>query len=64
MDTVQEVHDIPAADTEPPRELGASGDTSFVLGLGKFKNDVKILLDIEKVLTAEELVQVRGVTDA
>lgn len=58
VDTVQEVRDIPGTDIEPPPELGATVDTDFILGLGKVENDVKILLDIEKVLTTEELVQV------
>lgn len=57
VDTVQEVHDIPAADIEPPPELGGSVDTSFILGMGKVKDDVKILLHIDRVLTADELVQ-------
>ncbi len=64
VDTVQEVHDIPGADIEPPPDLGASVDTDFMLGLGKVRDEVKILLDIEKVLTAEELVQVQAVSNA
>ena len=59
VDTVQEVHDIPMANIEPPPRMGASVDTSFILGMGKVKDDVKILLDIDKVLTSEELVQVQ-----
>lgn len=61
VDTVQEVHDIPAADIEPPPELGASISTDFILGMGKVKDDVKILLNIEEVLTSEELVQLETV---
>ncbi len=64
VDTVQEVHDIPGADIEPPPELGAFVDTEFILGMGKVKDDVTILLDIERVLTAGELVQVDAVTNA
>ncbi|MBN2560722.1 MAG: purine-binding chemotaxis protein CheW [Phycisphaerae bacterium] len=58
VDTVQEVHDIPAASIEPSPDLGSSTDTSFILGMGKVKDDVKILLDIDKVLTSEELVEI------
>jgi purine-binding chemotaxis protein CheW len=58
VDTVQEVHDIPTANIEPPPSLGSSVDTSFILGMGKVKEDVKILLDIEKVLTTEDLVAI------
>jgi len=56
VDTVQEVHDIQDADIEPPPELGTGVDTSFILGMGKVDNSVKILLDIRNVLTADELV--------
>jgi purine-binding chemotaxis protein CheW len=55
VDTVQEVLDIDAAQIDPPPSLGAAVDTSFVLGMGKVKDDVKILLDIDKVLSGQEL---------
>ena len=61
VDTVQEVHDIPDSNIEPPPNLGGSVDTSFILGMGKVKDDVKILLDIDKVLTSEELVKLQEV---
>ena len=35
--------------------LGASVDTSFILGMGKVKDDVKILLDIDKVLAGSKM---------
>ncbi len=55
VDTVQEVLDIQDNQIDPPPPLGASVDTSFVMGMGKIKDDVKILLDIDKVLGADEL---------
>ncbi len=64
VDTVQEVHDIPAADIEPPPQLGASVDATFILGMGKVQNDVKILLDIDKVLTSAELVELHADANA
>ena len=63
VDTVQEVHNIPAAEIEEPPKLGAAVDTSFILGMGKVNGSVKILLDIDKVLTSEELVQFDAVAD-
>ena len=56
VDTVREVHNIPTADIEPPPQLGAAVDTDFILGMGKVKEEVKILLDIDKVLTTDDLV--------
>ena len=58
VDTVQEVLDIEDEQIDPPPPLGASVDTSFILGMGKVKDEVKILLDIDKVLTAEEMARV------
>ncbi len=57
VDTVQEVLDIDEAQIDPPPPLGASVDTSFVMGMGKIKDDVKILLDIDKVLGSDELAE-------
>ncbi len=56
VDTVQEVLDIGADQIDPPPPLGAAVDTTFVLGMGKVKDDVKILLDIDRVLGSDELV--------
>lgn len=50
VDTVQEVLDIADDQIDPPPPLGAGVDTSYVLGMGKVKEKVKILLDIDKVL--------------
>ncbi len=58
VDTVSEVLDISTADVEPPPSMGGSVDTSFILGMGKVGDAVKILLDIDKVLTADELTEV------
>jgi purine-binding chemotaxis protein CheW len=58
VDTVQEVLDIDASQIDPPPPLGASVDTSFVLGMGKVKDDVKILLDIDKVLASDDIANV------
>ncbi len=58
VDTVQEVLDISDEQIDPPPPLGASVDTTFILGMGKIKDDVKILLDIDKVLGSEEIAAV------
>jgi purine-binding chemotaxis protein CheW len=63
VDTVQEVHNIPASEIEKPPQLGASVDTTFILGMGKANGHVKILLDIDRVLTSEELVELEAIAD-
>jgi purine-binding chemotaxis protein CheW len=55
VDTVQEVLDIDREQIDPPPPLGAGVDTSFVSGLGKVGDDVKILLNIDEVLELTEL---------
>ncbi len=54
VDTVQEVLDITDQQIEPPPSVGAHVDTEFILGMGKVGDRVKILLDIECVLSNEE----------
>ncbi len=62
VDTVQEVYDISSTNIEPPPQLGGGTvDTSFILGMGKVKEDIKILLDIDKVLMSDEFVQLQQV---
>jgi len=53
VDTVSEVLDIASGDIDEAPQFGAAVDTSFIRGIGKVKGKVKILLDIEEILTAE-----------
>jgi len=55
VDTVSEVLDIAGKDIEPTPSLGSGIKTDFILGMGKIKGKVKILLDIDRVLTLDEL---------
>lgn len=55
VDRVSEVLDISSDNIEPPPEFGVGVDTDFILGIGKAKGKVIILLDIKKVLSALEL---------
>lgn len=64
VDAVSSVYDISDADIEPPRQLGVPVDTNFVLGMGKVKDSFAILLDLDEVLTSEELVQLQEAIDA
>lgn len=52
VDTVSEVLDISANDMDDAPSFGAGVNTDFILGMGKVKGKVKILLDIDKVLEA------------
>ena len=55
VDAVSEVLDIQDGDIEEAPSFGGNVNTDFILGMGKVKNEVKILLDIDKVLTASDV---------
>ena len=54
VDEVSEVLDIIQNNIEPPPSFGSNVDTNFILGIGKVGDKVKILLDIDKILTDME----------
>jgi purine-binding chemotaxis protein CheW len=55
VDRVSEVLNIAAETIEDAPAFGTAVDTDFILGMGKIGNAVKILLEIDKVLTATEV---------
>ncbi len=55
VDEVSEVLTMAAADIEDTPGFGSNVDTTYILGLAKIKDKVKILLDINKVLTSQEI---------
>jgi len=54
VDSVSEVLDIVKEDIEEAPTFGTNVDTAFILGMAKTKGAVKILLNIERVLSSEE----------
>ena len=54
VDRVSEVASIDAADVEIAPEFGAEVDTTFLLGMAKTEGRVRLLLDLDKVLTVRE----------
>ncbi|MBF0170992.1 MAG: purine-binding chemotaxis protein CheW [Nitrospinae bacterium] len=63
VDTVSEVLDIAAGQIEPSPSFGSRVNTDFILGMGKSKGEVKILLAIERVLSPEELLRLADMGD-
>ncbi len=55
VDEVSEVLDISSGQIEAAPTLGTSVDTHFIMGMAKTENAVKILLDIDRVLSLEEI---------
>ncbi|MGR3304000.1 MAG: chemotaxis protein CheW [Candidatus Scalindua sp.] len=62
VDSVSEVSNINSGEIEDAPHLGQNIDTNFILGLGKTKERIVILLDIEKVLSSEDLETVEELT--
>ena len=56
VDTVSEVLNVKAAEIEEAPSFGTSMNTNYILGMAKAENGVKILLDIDKVMSDQEMV--------
>jgi len=55
VDSVSEVLNVKPEEIEGNLEFGAEVDTDYILGLAKMSGGVKILLDIDRALSAEEI---------
>jgi len=55
VDTINEVIQIPGKDVDEPTSFSQSAKSMFIMGMGKIGESVKILLDVDKLLHAEEL---------
>ncbi len=54
VDTVQEVMDIPLENIETPPQYGANVDQEFLKGMGKVKEQVIMMLDVDRIFTTGE----------
>ena len=55
VDTINEVLQIPAKDVDEPTSFSQSTRSKYIMGMGKVNESVKILLDVNKLLHADEL---------
>jgi purine-binding chemotaxis protein CheW len=55
VDTVSEVVDIPEESISPKPSIGKEKTNAYIQGMGKLENEVKIILDVQKLLFDEEL---------
>jgi purine-binding chemotaxis protein CheW len=62
VDGVTEVLTLQANDIEDTPDFGSGAETRYILGMAKIKNKVKILLDINRIFTPQEVQRLRGVT--
>ena len=55
VDSVSEVLNIKGEDMEETPTFGAKLNTDYILGMAKMEGGVKILLEIDKILTGDEV---------
>ncbi len=60
VDAVSEVLDIPNSEIEPPPAFGARIRADFIFGMGKVNGKFVIILNINKVLSVEEIAMLTG----
>ena len=60
VDTVVEVVDFTEDEVEEAPSFGVKVNTDYILGMGKTENKTKVLIDIDRVLTGEELSSIDG----
>jgi len=60
VDSVSEVLNIKNEDIDQRPAFGQEAATDYILGMAKISGGVKILLDIDNVLQAEELQDLEG----
>ncbi len=62
-DSVQEVVEMEPDLIEPPPRLGTRLKTEFIKGMGKVEDNFVMILDIDKVFSADELIDLQGSAD-
>ncbi|MBF0515450.1 MAG: purine-binding chemotaxis protein CheW, partial [Desulfovibrionaceae bacterium] len=60
VDAVSEVLRIPADTVVPPPSIVAGIDSEYISGIGKLEDRLLILIDLEKLLSAEEHEAIAG----
>ncbi len=63
VDTVKEVISIPAAMISPPPKVAQGTSQRYLLGMGRVGETVKILLDLSKLLGADEIQALEAVEE-
>jgi purine-binding chemotaxis protein CheW len=64
VDRVSEVLVIAGEDIEETPSFGVSVDTDYILGIGKSQGQAKLLLDIDRVLSGQDLKEIRAAAEA
>lgn len=63
VDAVNEVLEIPRAEIEPPPAFGAKIRADFIQGMGKVDGRFVIILNVDRVLSTEEIAMLTRIGD-
>ncbi len=63
VDSVNEVMDLDTEHIEPPPKIGTKLNTEFIRGMGKQGGQFIIILDIERIFSADELETLQQAAD-
>lgn len=63
VDAVHEVLDIPLTEIEPPPQFGSKIRADFIQGMARVNQHFVILLQVDKVLSVEEMALLAGLDD-
>ena len=64
VDAVSEVLEIPLAEIEPPPSFGAKIRADFIAGMGKVSGKFVIILEIQRVLSVDEMAMLANVSQS
>jgi purine-binding chemotaxis protein CheW len=59
VDSVQEVLELLSSQINPPPRIGNKYKSEFITGMGKINDNFIMLLDIDKIFSVEEIVNVQ-----
>ena len=58
VDMVSEVVSVNSDEVEPPPQYGTKVDHNFILGMGKIKDRVVIIIDIDEIFLQDEVLKI------
>jgi len=64
VDSVREVIEMNENEVEPPPKMGLAVNTDFIRGMAKRDDDFVLILDVERIFSADELAAVSGAGDS
>jgi purine-binding chemotaxis protein CheW len=59
VDSVQEVLELTSAQITPPPSIGSKYKSDFITGMGKLNENFVMLLDIDKIFSVDDIVNVQ-----